>query len=77
MKVKDLIEKLSVLDQNAEVIVKSSNFEVNADVPVSFVHQYNTGSKKNKQFRDAFDGEVYSAETWSILGGDIPVVMIE
>jgi len=32
MTVKDLIKKLEALDQNAEVIVTSSNFELNAKV---------------------------------------------
>lgn len=77
MKVKDLIKKLEALDQNAEVIVTSSNFELNgANVPVSFVHQYNDGSKRVKTFRDAFDGDTYSKETWSIIGGQTPVVMV-
>lgn len=77
MKVKDLIKKLEGLDQNAEVIVTSSNFELNgASVPVSFVHQYNEGSKKLQTFRDAFDGDTYSKETWSIIGGQTPVVMV-
>jgi len=77
MKVKDLIKKLEALDQNAEVIVTSSNFELNyASVPVSFVHQYNEGSKKTQIFRDAFDGETYSKEIWSIIGGAVPVVVV-
>lgn len=77
MKVKDVIKKLEALDQNAEVITKSSNFELNgASVPVSFIHQYNEGSKETRTFRDAFDGETYSKETWSTVGGQIPVVII-
>jgi uncharacterized protein YkuJ len=77
MKVKDLIKKLEALDQDAEVIVTSSNFELNgASVPVSYVHQYNEGSKKVQTFRDAFDGYTYSKETWLINGGKTPVVMV-
>lgn len=39
MKVKELIKILEALDQNAEVIVTSSNFELNgANVSASFVH---------------------------------------
>lgn len=77
MKVKDLIKKLEALEQNAEVIVTSSNFELNgARVPVSVVHQYNEGSKEVRTFRDSFDGETYSKETWSIVGGQTPVVMV-
>lgn len=77
MKVKDLIKELKALDQNAEVIVRSSNFELNGEmVSVSFVHQYNGGSKKNQTFRDVFDGTTYSQETWSIISGETPVVMM-
>ena len=77
MKVKDAIKKLQTLDQEAELIVTSSNFELNnANVPVSFIHQYNEGSTKTRQFRDAFDGDTYSKEVWSIIGGNIPVVKI-
>jgi hypothetical protein len=77
MLVKDLIKKLEALDQNAEVIVTSSNFELGgAYVPVSFVHQYNEGIKEIQTFRDAFDGDTYSKETWSLMGGDMPVVMV-
>jgi hypothetical protein len=77
MKVKDLIKKLEALDQNAEVIITSSNFELNgACVPVSFVHQYNEGSKKTRTFTDAFDGDTYSKEIWSIMDGQTPVVMV-
>jgi len=77
MKVKDLIKKLETLDQDATVIVTSPNFELNgASVPVSFVHQYNEGSKKLQTFRDAFDYVAYSTETWTIIGGKTPVVMM-
>ena len=73
----DLIKKLESLDQNAEVIVTSSNFELNgASVPISFVHQYNEGLKEVKTFIDYFDGDTYSKETWSIIGGQTPVVMV-
>lgn len=77
MKVKDLRELLEKLDQEAEVIVSSSNFEQNnAKISVSYVHQYNEGQKKTESFRDAFDGETYSKDTYSIIGGNTPVVMI-
>ncbi len=57
--------------------MSSSNFELRgAHVPLSSVHQYNEGSKKNNEFRDAFDGETYTKEIWSIVGGQIPVVMV-
>jgi len=77
MKVKDLCELLHKLDQEAEVIVSSSNFEQNkAKISVSYVHQYNERKKKTESFRDAFDGETYSKDTYSIIGGNTPVVMI-
>jgi hypothetical protein len=77
MKVKELIKRLEALDQNAEVIIESPNFELKgAKVPVSFVHQYNVGLKSKKAFMDAFDGEVYSKEVWSIIGGTMSVVMV-
>lgn len=77
MKNKDLIKELKKLDPEAEVIVTSSNFEQNnAKVPVSFIHQYNEGSKKTQQFRDAFDYETYNKEVVSIIGGDLKVILI-
>jgi uncharacterized protein YkuJ len=77
MKVIDLIKKLEVLDQDAEVIVTSSNFELNGEtVSVSFIHQYDSGSNKTKIFRDAFDNTKYSKEVWSIISGNTPVVLI-
>jgi hypothetical protein len=57
MIVKELIKKLEALDQNAEVIVKSSNFELNgANVSVTYVHEYSNGRKNTETFTDAFDG---------------------
>jgi len=77
MKAKDLIEKLQKLDSNAEIITRSSNLELKgAEVAVSFVHQYNTGNKTTRIFKDAFDLEFYESEVWSITGGHIPVVLI-
>ena len=77
MKTKDLIKKLKELDPEAEVIVTSSNFEQNhAKVLVTSVHQYNGGSKRQQAFRDAFDNETYQKEVWSIIGGDLKVVLI-
>ena len=77
MKVKDLIEKLKGMDQEAMVITKSDNFEMNgADVPLSMVHQYETGSREVENFRDAFDGCSYSSVTYSITGGDLRVVYL-
>ncbi len=77
MTVKELINKLNLLDQNAEVIIKSSNFELNgAQVPVSLLYQTDKGSKKIKAFTDAFDGQTYNKEVWSMLDGDLSVVLI-
>ncbi len=77
MKTKDLIEKLKKLDPESEVIISSSNFEQNNEnVSVTFIHQYDEGSKKQKQFRDAFDNGMYNKEVWSIIGGDSKVVLI-
>ena len=77
MKVKEFIKLLEALNQDAEVIVVSSNFELKgATVAVSHVFEYKEGSKKTKVFRDAFDGEHYNVETWSVIGGDIPVVLV-
>lgn len=70
-------KKLKELDPEAEVIVTSSNFEHSyRKVPVTFVHQYNEGSKKQEQFRDAFDNENYKKEIWSVIGGDLKIVLI-
>lgn len=76
MKVKDLIKKLQSLDQNAVVIVKSSNFEHNgANVAVSSVYQCDNMRKHYKIFSDAFDGVVYKKEVY-IIDGDESAVFI-
>jgi len=77
MKVKDLIEKLNGMDPEAMVITKSDNFEMNgADVPLSGANQYETGSTRVENFRDAFDGCSYTSVTYSIFGGDLKVVYL-
>jgi hypothetical protein len=77
MKVKDLIEKLKEMDPEAIVITQSDNFEMNgSDVPISLVHQYETGSTKITKFWDAFDGGSYDSVTYSIFGGDLKVVYL-
>lgn len=77
MNVKNLVKILLEKDQDAEVIVTSSNFELNgARVAVSSVDEFDNGSIKKEHFRDAFDGGSYSESTYSIVGGDIPVVLI-
>ena len=77
MKVKDLIEKLQEFNQEADVILPSSNFELKGyKVSLSSTHQYDNGSKEIKTFRDAFDGGTYHKETYSIIGGNSPVVLL-
>ena len=77
MKVSELITKLQALDQDAEVTVTSANFELNgAYVSATLIRQYNEGKKFSETFRDAFDGETYDKEVWSMTGGDCRVVMI-
>lgn len=77
MKVKDLIKKLESMNQEAYVIVSSSNFEKgNIDELLLNITQHSTGNRTLKQFRDAFDGESYTSEVWSIFGGDLPVVKL-
>lgn len=66
-----------MFDPEAEVLVKSNNFELKgADVPASVVYQSMEGSKKIKTFVDAFDHETYEKEIWSMFGGDLPVIYI-
>jgi hypothetical protein len=78
MLVKDLIEKLKEQDPNAEVIVKSSNFELcGAYVPLDYISISNTGLKKKETFRDAFDGCAYSTEVWKLSGGAESIVIID
>jgi hypothetical protein len=77
MTVRDLIKKLKAIDQDAEVITTSSNFELgSALVPVSYVHVYKEGKEQTKTFRDAFDGESYDKKVWSLSGGKTTVVTI-
>lgn len=75
MKVKDAIKKLQEMDQEAELIITSDNFELNhSTIPVQNIHHYKTGKKEVKTFRDAFDGETYQREIWSVYGGKLSVV---
>lgn len=62
MKVKDLIKKLGDVDQDAEVVVTTSNFEQgNSKIPASYVHTYK-GEVVSERFRDAFDNETYNTD---------------
>lgn len=77
MNVQELIKKLEALDPNAEVIITSSNFELNgANVTLDWVSQYNTGKAKQERFRDAFDGDHYTKKVWDITGGNTPIVYL-
>ncbi len=77
MKVKDAIKQLKKLDPEAVILVTSSNFELNgAEVPLSYLHSYKTGTKQMRTFRDAFDGETYQKEVWSIINGKLSVVTL-
>lgn len=77
MKVKDLIIELQAMDENAEVVITSENFELRgANVSASRVYQYDQCKKITRQFRDAFDGDTYFKEVWSLIDGDTSVVML-
>lgn len=77
MKVRDLKAKLDEFDDDAEVLVSSSNFELNNSmVSANSARQYETGKRERKGFRDAFDGESYSKEVWDLFYGDEKIVII-
>lgn len=77
MKVKELVEQLLKFDQEATVITRSDNFELNgASVELKYVSEYKTGSTQSESFRDAFDGGRYSTQTWSRIGGTESVVSL-
>jgi hypothetical protein len=77
MNVEELIAKLQKCNPKATVITSSSNFEMNyADVEVSGANEYDSGKCESQRFRDAFDGGSYNAKTWSVFGGNEPVVSI-
>ena len=77
MKVKDMIEHLQKLNPESEVVLTSNNFELTgALVSLNSVHQYDTGSKEKRRFRDAFDGTEYEEEVYSTRGGSLPVVFL-
>lgn len=77
MKVKDLVKRLLEVDQEAEVITQSGNFELHgALVPVEGIIVVDTAKKVKKTFRDAFDGESFEKEVWQTIGGTEIVVWI-
>lgn len=61
MTVGKLIEKLQKFEnQDAVVVVTSSNFELNqSTIPASHIHQFK-GKIESRTFRDAFDGGSYN-----------------
>jgi hypothetical protein len=77
MKVKELIEKLLKEDQEATVVKTSDNFELNgATVEVNGFYS-TTATKVKRNFRDAFDGESYDSDVWSLLSnGDTKIIKI-
>lgn len=76
MKVSELIEKLSECDPNAEVIMRSDNFELHGSlVPVKYVNAFKA-QRKLETFRDAFDGETYSTEVFNVIDGNLTVVKL-
>lgn len=77
MTAKDMIEQLQKLNPESEVVLTSNNFELNgALVSLNSVHQYDTGSKEKRRFRDDFDGTEYEEEVFSTRGGNSPVVFL-
>lgn len=70
MKVKELIKILEKHNPEAEVIKKTDNFEMGnsyVNLEEHFIFT-GTGKKTTRTFRDAFDGEIYEAEIWSLFG---------
>jgi len=77
MKVKDLIQKLQSLDQEAEVVTPSHNWELGESiVSVTSVVQYNTAKKEIRPYFDAFDYESYEKEVYTTMDGNLPIVYI-
>ena len=60
--VEDLIAKLKTMPKNAIVVTSSDNFEMNnAIVPARYISNFK-GELVTERFRDAFDGDHYTAE---------------
>lgn len=78
MIVEELIEKLQKLDPKAEVIIGSTNPELNgANVSVTYVYPHVNAQTEKRLFRDMMDGELYQREIWSLYGdGNLTVVLI-
>ena len=72
----ELIAKLQAIEGDPEVIVTSSNFELNnALVGLTSVTEYRV-TKKYETFRDAFDGDTYSKEVYKLVGGTTTAIYI-
>ncbi len=77
MRNEELIKRLQQLDPNAEVVLVSSNFELNnAIVSVECVSNYETALKTKKTFRDEFDGDNYSKTVFKIMGGNQNIIFV-
>lgn len=77
MKVKELIQHLKGIDQEATVIIPNSNFEQgHVDIECKYIWESHTGLKKKEHFTDAFDYTSYTKETWSANGGKEAIVKI-
>lgn len=76
MKLKEYIKMLEALDQESEVIVTSSNFEMNGALISAHAPQAFKATQQIGNFRDAFDGALYKSQTWSLLNGDTPVIIL-
>jgi hypothetical protein len=73
--VKEVIEHLKTLPQDAVCITTNSNtLEQSGDEPLRLPTYSSKGSVKTIHTYDAFDGEPYSYEMWSAFGGDKKVV---
>lgn len=78
MTVEDLIKQLQGMNPKAKLVITSDNFELyGAQVEMEMgASEHKNGSIIVKTFKDAFDGRKYDVETYSMTGGDIPVVFI-
>lgn len=69
--------ELADCNPDAEVIIKSPNFELGgANVSATCINHWPYGKKQIQQFRDAFDGGSYSAETYDLFDGDLHLISI-
>ena len=77
MKVSDLIKKLQELDQDAIVVVSSSNPEIRLNwVGVENVTEFDTAISKSEQFSDMIDGQKYQKNIYYPFDGNEKIVSI-